>query len=95
MCAVIAFFQEKTDDKETFLMARELLREEGLLIGGSSGAIVLGAMRAAKTLKKGQRCVLFLPDGLRNYMTKFLSDEWMISKNFMQPIEYEKICPKE
>lgn len=76
-------------------MARRLLREEGLACGGSSGAIVVGAMRAAKSLKRGQRCVLVLPDGLRNYMTKFLSDEWMVAKKYMEPVEYEKICPTE
>ena len=64
-------------------------------MGGSSGAIVLGAMRAAKSLKKGQRCVLLLPDGIRNYMTKFMSDEWMISQNFMKPIIYETVSPIE
>jgi cystathionine beta-synthase len=76
-------------------MARSLLREEGLLCGGSSGAIVAGAMHAAKTLKKGQRCVIILPDGVRNYMTKFLSDEWMISHKFMESTSHEKIVPKE
>ena len=76
-------------------MTRSLLREEGLLCGGSSGATVAGAMRAAKTLKKGQRCVLILPDGVRNYMTKFLSDEWMISHKFMESTSHEKIVPKE
>lgn len=76
-------------------MARRLLREEGLLIGGSSGAIVVGAMRAAKSLKKGQRCVLLLPDGVRNYMTKFLSDDWMVAQKYMDPINYDKIAPTD
>ncbi|KAJ1551543.1 hypothetical protein HK096_008801, partial [Nowakowskiella sp. JEL0078] len=67
----------KTDDKESFIMARRLIREEGLLCGGSSGSAVVGALKAAKLLKKGQRVVVILADSVRNYMTKFLSDEWM------------------
>ena len=53
-------------------MSRRLIREEGLLCGGSCGTAVVGALRAAKILKKGQRCCVLLPDSVRNYMTKFL-----------------------
>jgi cystathionine beta-synthase len=66
----------KTNDKESFLMARRLIREEGLLCGGSCGTAVVGALKAAKMLKKGQRCVIVLPDSVRNYMTKFLKYEF-------------------
>jgi len=76
----------KTDDKESFLLARRLIREEGLLCGGSSGSALYGALQAAKTLKKGQRCVVLLADSIRNYMSKHLNDDWMIDNNFM---EYE------
>ncbi|XP_003739386.1 cystathionine beta-synthase [Galendromus occidentalis] len=72
----------RTDDTESFEMARRLIRDEGLLCGGSSGAALAGALRAAKTLNKSQRCVVVLPDGVRNYMTKFLSSEWMVERNF-------------
>lgn len=64
-------------------MARRLIREEGLLCGGSCGAAVVAALEAAKTLQAGQRCVVILPDGLRNYMTKFLNDNWMAERNFI------------
>jgi cystathionine beta-synthase len=73
----------KTKDKESFLIARRLMREEGLLCGGSSGANVWAALQAAKKLQKGQRCVVILPDGVRNYMTKFLSDNWMAERDFI------------
>lgn len=53
------------------------------LTGGSCGAAVSTAMLAAKDLKEGQRCVVILPDGLRNYMTKFLSDQWMMERDLL------------
>ena len=67
----------KVNDKEAFGTARALIREEGLLIGGSCGSAMFAALKAAKTLKKGQNCLVILPDSIRNYMRKFLSDDWM------------------
>ncbi|XP_075629108.1 cystathionine beta-synthase-like protein isoform X3 [Balearica regulorum gibbericeps] len=74
----------KSNDEESFALARMLIREEGLLCGGSSGSAMSAAVKAAKELKEGQRCVVILPDSIRNYMSKFLSDKWMIQKGFMK-----------
>lgn len=74
---------EKTSDKESFVMARRLIKEEGLLCGGSSGATMVAALRVAKNLKKGDTLVVLFADSVRNYMSKFLSDDWMRSNNFM------------
>ena len=73
----------KTADKESFLMARRLIREEGTLVGGSCGATTWGALQAAKRLKKGEKCVVILADGIRNYLTKFADDNWMKQNEFL------------
>jgi len=73
----------KSNDKDSFLMAREMISKEGLLCGGSCGAAMSIAVRVARDLKFGQRCVVMLPDSIRNYMTKFLSPDWMIANNFL------------
>lgn len=72
----------KTTDKESFVLARRLIREEGLLCGGSSGSAMMAVLDQAKKLKKGQNCVVILPDGIRNYMTKFVDPKWMKEHNF-------------
>nr|KAG5702523.1 hypothetical protein BaRGS_003683 [Batillaria attramentaria] len=76
----------KSPDKETFLMARRLIRDEGLLCGGSCGAVLHSAIEAIRDfgLKKGKRCVIIFPDSVRNYMTKFLNDDWMKERNYLE-----------
>lgn len=73
----------KTNDKDSFDIARRLIREEGLLVGGSSGAAMWGALQAAKSLQKGQKCLVILPDSIRNYMSKYANDDWMIEQGFL------------
>ncbi len=72
----------KTEDKESFIMSRRLIKEEGLLCGGSCGSAMVAALKSATTLKQNQKCLVILPDGIRNYMTKFPNDDWMKSKGF-------------
>ncbi len=76
----------KTDDKETFIMARRLMKEEGLLCGGSSGAAMVGALKISKDLPADKRVVVIFADSIRNYMTKHLSNDWMLEKGFYSQV---------
>lgn len=73
----------KTTDADSLHMARRLIREEGLLVGGSSGAAMWGALQAATSLREGQKCLVILPDSIRNYLSKFASDQWMKEQGLM------------
>lgn len=73
----------KINDINSFQTARDLIREEGLLVGGSSGAAMWAALQAAQSLSKGQKCLVILPDSIRNYMSKFANDEWMKAQGFL------------
>jgi cystathionine beta-synthase/cysteine synthase A len=72
----------KVNDQDSFTTARKLIRKEGLLCGGSSGTAVWAALQAAKDLTAEQSCLVILPDSIRNYLTKFVDDKWMLANNF-------------
>ena len=74
----------KSDDDESFAMCRCIIRHEGLLIGGSCGATMAGAYRFIRENKIGadKRVVVLLADGSRNYMSKFIDDDWMTANGF-------------
>ena len=72
----------KINDQDSFDVARRLIKEEGLLCGGSSGTVVWAALQAARTLKANQKCLVILADGIRNYLGKFVSDVWMKENGF-------------
>lgn len=67
----------RVSDRESFVMARRLAREEGLLVGGSSGTAVAAAVKYAERLKGGEVVVAILPDTGGNYVSKLFDDEWL------------------
>jgi cystathionine beta-synthase len=74
----------KIDDPAAFQYARALVRHEGMLIGGSCGSAMGGAVKFIKDHKlgKGSKVVVMLPDSSRNYMSKFMADDWMEENGF-------------
>ncbi len=62
-----------------------------VIAGGSSGAAMSVALEKARSLKAGQKCVVLLPDSVRNYMTKFLSDKWLADRDIIQLSDEEKL----
>ena len=74
----------KSNDRDSFLIARQLIRQEGLLVGGSSGSAVWAALQICKELGPGKRVVVILPDSIRNYLTKFVDDRWMRQQGFVK-----------
>ncbi|RSL44822.1 hypothetical protein CEP53_011044 [Fusarium sp. AF-6] len=73
----------KTTDRESFYLARRLIAEEGLLVGGSSGAAMAAMFKAVKDFdfKEGDKVVVVMPDGIRNYLSKFANDDWLKANN--------------
>lgn len=73
-------------DRESFLMARRLAKEEGIFAGGSSGSVVVAALKIAPKFK-GKNILVMFPNSGYRYMSKTYSDEWMIKSNFMEAKE--------
>ena len=74
----------KVNDKNSFKTARSLIQMEGLLVGGSSGTVTYAALEASQRLDKNQKCLVILPDSIRNYLSKFVDDKWMVKNNFKE-----------
>ncbi|KAI1127495.1 putative cystathionine beta-synthase [Nemania abortiva] len=79
----------KTDDKESFKLARRLISEEGLLVGGSSGSAMAAMVKAVKDLGLGKDdvVVVILPDSIRSYLTKFADDDWLAANDLLLPAD--------
>ena len=71
-------------DEASFLMARRVAREEGLLIGGSGGTAVAAAVRVAKAAAPSDIVVVLVPDSGRGYLSRVFNDEWMADFGFLR-----------
>jgi cystathionine beta-synthase len=74
----------RVSDRESFLTARRLAREEGILAGGSAGSTVWAAMQVAERLSAGATVLTIIPDSGRSYMSKFYDDDWMLENGFVE-----------
>jgi cystathionine beta-synthase len=77
-------------DRESFLMTRRLMAEEGLFVGGSCGLAAVAAVRVAKDLPETAVVVVLLPDTGRNYVSKVFDDEWLLENSDITPEELKR-----
>jgi cystathionine beta-synthase len=81
----------QVSDKQSFVAARRLAREEGILVGGSAGMALHAALVVAGELTEDDVVVVILPDTGRNYLTKFFNDEWMRQQGYVERIAPARI----
>ncbi|MGA2973380.1 MAG: cystathionine beta-synthase [Candidatus Bathyarchaeia archaeon] len=78
-------------DKDSFLTARRLAREEGLFVGGSAGAAMYATLQVTAKLPQDKLVVVILPDTGRNYLSKMYSDEWMLELGYIEAERTERL----
>ncbi|HMV29135.1 MAG TPA: pyridoxal-phosphate dependent enzyme, partial [Anaerolineales bacterium] len=74
---------ERAGDRESFLWARQLVRQEGIFAGGSSGSAIAGAIKYCRKLSGDRLAVVILPDSGSRYLSKFYDDKWMREFGFL------------
>src|SRR5512140_1893942 len=74
----------RVNDRESFLCARQLVRQEGIFAGGSSGSALAGALKYAAKLPADRLVVVIFPDSGSRYLSKFYDNKWMRENGFME-----------
>lgn len=85
----------KTTDLPSFKYSRRAIREEGFLCGGSSGSVLCAVDEVASSIPKGSKVVVLLADGIRNYMTKFVSPHWLDQNKFSDAVGEKKTLARD
>ncbi len=73
----------RVSDRDSFLTARAITRQEGILVGGSSGTALFAALVVARELRDDAVVVVIFPDTGRNYLSKLYSDSWLLQYGFL------------
>jgi cystathionine beta-synthase len=81
----------RVSDRDSFLIARAITRQEGILVGGSAGTAVFAALTVARELPADSLMVVVLPDSGRNYLSKLYSDSWMLQYGFLERPEIIRV----
>ena len=74
----------RVSDRDSFLTARRLTREEGILVGGSSGTAMWAALEIAKELDESAFVLVLFADSGRSYLSKIYNDEWMRQNGYLE-----------
>jgi cystathionine beta-synthase len=82
----------QVNDRESFLTARRLMRDEAIFCGGSSGSAVAGLLKSRfiRELEPGKTAVVLLPDSGNRYLSKMFDDTWMRENGFLEPLWSDK-----
>ena len=88
----------RVSDRDSFVTARALTRQEGILVGGSCGTAMFAALTVARDLTADKLMVVILPDTGRNYLSKLYSDSWMLQYGFLdrpESIRVEEVLTRK
>ena len=81
----------RVSDRDSFITARAITRQEGILVGGSAGTAVFAALTVARELPTDTLIVVILPDSGRNYLSKLYSESWMLQYGFLERPEIIRV----
>jgi cystathionine beta-synthase len=81
----------RVSDRDSFITARAITRQEGILVGGSSGTALFAAIQVARELDESATFVVVFPDTGRNYLSKLYSDTWMLQYGFIERPEAVRV----